>query len=394
MPQPDDILQRAILDVNKIKQVSLKVAQEKLHQQYSNELKKKYIKEMQDNFSDNDDPTLLEGIFDDEQAKDDEQAQEEDIPGAIPGQDKPGEPTPASGLNGGEAGVSQPPSGQDDGLPPQAGVVDSQVLKSDIPTAGVDDTSDGSVIVLTINGEDGSAFDLSASEEDLKAQTSELLAGQQGGSPIDPNAVDVKADPANPLTTNMLPPGEEGRRTDNQSIFAGIFDEDEDPFLDQTEMRNEGVLKISDDILLEYIQKSLDNDEKFKTLSATIDKLQTTVDDLLTHLNKSNSELGNLKEQNIRLMFKNKALNDDSLSEPQKQSIVKALDKAKTLEEAKTVYSTVPVSSKPNNKVKDINTILSDNVTRKFIEESKKPITEEKVELTSITKKLFEKWGI
>ena len=105
--------------------------------------------------------------------------------------------------------------------------------------------------------------------------------------------------------------------------------------------------------------------------------------------------MASLKEQNIRLMFKNQALNDDSLSEPQKQSIVKALDKAKTLNEAKTVYETVSTSvSKPNNKAKDVNALLSDNVTRKFLQENRQPSNEESIPLTSITKKLFDKWGI
>jgi uncharacterized protein YoxC len=143
------------------------------------------------------------------------------------------------------------------------------------------------------------------------------------------------------------------------------------------------------------IQKSLQNDEKFNSLTATIEKLQTTVDNLSKQLNKSNSDLVNLKEQNIRLMYKNQALNDDSLSEPQKQSIVKALDKAKTLNEAKAIYETAATSfSKTNNKPKDVNALISDNVTRKFLQEGKQPVAEEKVELTSITKKLFEKWGI
>lgn len=392
MPQNDDILQRAILDVNKIKQVSLKVAQEKLHQQYSNDLRKKYIKEMQETFGDNDDPTLLEGIFDDEQ-----EGAEGDTPGEIPGQAKPGEPTPGGISGGPDPAGATPPAGMDNGLPPQPGAVSSPIMQADIPTAGVDDTSNGSVIVLTIQDEDGSPFDISASEADLKAQTSELLAGQQGIMPAEPEgaAAGVTADAANPLTPNMLPPGEQGRRSEGESIFAGIFDEDEDPFADPAAIPTmEGTYKISDAILLEYIQKSMDNDEKFKNFSTTIEKLQTTVESLLTRLNKSTSDMVSLKEQNIRLMFKNQALNDDSLSEPQKQSIVKALDKAKTLEEAKTVYNTVSATSKTNNKPVDVNTLISDNVTRKFIQESKQPTKVENNELPSITKKLFEKWGI
>lgn len=382
MPQPDDILQRAILDVNKIKQVSLKVAQEKLHQQYSKDLRKKYIQEMQETFGDTDDPTLLEGIFDDQEG-----GTEEDTPGEIPGQAEAGQPTPGIGAPGDAAAT---PGGMDNGLPPSPGTA-SPVVQSDIPTAGVDDTSDGSVIVLTI--EDGDTpFDIEASEADLKAQTSELVAGQQGQqSGLMPAEPELGGENA------MLPPGEQGRRSEEEEgeyLFAGIFDEEEDPFADPTTIpAMESQYKISDSILLEYIQKSLDNDEKFNALSSTIEKLQSTVDNLLVRLNKSNSDMVNLKEQNIRLMYKNQALNDDSLSEPQKQSIVKALDKAKTLEEAKTVYNTVSATSKTNNKPKDVNAILSDNVTRKFIQESKQPV-EEKIELTSITRKLFEKWGI
>ena len=390
MPQTDDILQQAILDVNKIKQVSLQVAKEKLHQQYSNDLRKKYIKEMNDNFGSNDDITLFEDVNDLFGEDDPNAAPEGDTPGEIPGQAQPGEPTP--GVGGSSDGLTPPAPGEN-GLPPQAGAVSSPVMQSDIPVAGVDDESNGSVIVLNL-GDGDSPFDLEASEADLKAQTSELLAGQGGVPPQDPNSMIPGAMPPDEAG-GMLPPDEQGRRTDNDSIFAGIFDEEEDPYLQDSEYRMEGALKVSDEILLEYIQKSLHNDEKFNSLTATIEKLQTTVDNLAKSLNKSNSDLLNLKEQNIRLMYKNQALNDDSLSEPQKQSIVKALDKAKTLNEAKAIYETAATSfSKTNNKPKDVNAIISDNVTRKFLHEGKQPVTEEKVELTSITKKLFEKWGI
>jgi len=389
MPQSDDILQQAILDVNKIKNVSLKVAKEKLQQQYSNDLRKKYIKEMTDNFGDNDDITLFEDINDILGEDDPNASPEGDTPGAIPGQPKPGEPTP--GVGAPETGLTPSPEGEN-GLPPQAGAVDSPVLQSDIPVAGVDDTSNGSVIVLNL-GDGESPFDLDANEADLKAQTSELLAGQQGVPPQDPTAALPGSNPVD-ATGGMLPPEEQGRRSGEDPIFAGIFDE-EDPYLQEPGLRAEGSLKISDEILLEYIQKSLNNEDNFKTLYSTIEKLQTDVDNLSKQLNKSNSDLTNLKEQNIRLMYKNQALNDDSLSEPQKQSIVKALDKAKTLSEAKAVYETVATStSKPNKKATDVNTLLADNATRKFLNEDKQSPTEEKPELTSITKKLFEKWGI
>lgn len=386
MPQDkDDILQQAILDVNKIKQVSLKVAQEKLHQQFSSDLKKKYMQSIAENLGANDDVTLFEDIndiFGGEAA--DAENTGEDTPGDAAGQAKPGEPASPPGAQG---GLTPPPTGEN-GLPPQAGAVDSQVMQSDIPVAGVDDAPDGSVIVLNI-GDGDSPFDLAASEADLKAQTSQALAAQTA-PPLQTNSnvPGGAEDPAN----SMLPPGEQGKREDD-SLFAGIFEE-EDPYVTSTPM--ESSLKISDEILLEYIQKSLYNEEKFDNLAAEITELQKTVKTLSNQLVKSNSDLTELKEQNIRLMYKNKALNDDSLSEPQKQNIVKALDKAKTLNEAKTVYETVASSfTKPNNKPKDVNALIADNATKKFLQEGKtKQNIEEKVELTSIAQKLFEKWGI
>jgi len=371
MSQSDDILQQAILDVNKIKQVSLKVAQEKLHQQYSKDLRKKYIEEMTENFTDNEDITLFEEV-NDMFGEDPENTEDPSLP-------NPASSDSATAPVENASATNVTPPGMENGLPPQAGAVQSQIPQSDIPTAGVDEDN-GSIIVLQL-GDNDSPYDLDAGEADLKAQTSELLAAQQG-PPTEENI-------GNEDNSDMLPPNEQGKRTDD-FIFSGIFDE-EDPY-----MATEGSIKISDEILLEYIQKSLNNDEKFNKLSETIDNLQKTVNDLANQLKKSNSDLVSLKEQNIRLIFKNQALNDDSLSEPQKQSIVKALDKATTLNEAKTVYETVSSSiSKTNNKNKDVNSIISDNVTKKFImQEKTKPVLEEKTELTSITKKLFEKWGI
>lgn len=374
----DDILQKAIVDVNRMHEVAMKAAEKSVYQKFSKEVKKNYIEnlsEMNDNFE-IDDELLSE--FD--LGGDQESEQEEPDLQMEPQSNSAGaEADPMADL--GSAGEAGPAGEENAGIAPQQ--AQSEIV-DEVPESFED--GQGSVIItFDVDADDSSNFDTDASMAHEGATN--LLAG------------------ANTINTQSEDVAEEGleqpRPETNEQPTNPLEDEDEDLFDEQfspdDNVFGEGVFKISDDILLEYIEKSVETDKRMNVFSQTIETLQEMVEKLSLQLESSMKNVENLKEQNIRLMYKNQALNDVSLSERQKQSIVKALDKAATLNEAKTIYETVKTS---NNKVvpqnDTINTVLAPNTGRKFINESKKVIrNDEKDEkIPAILEKLYNSWGI
>ena len=73
-------------------------------------------------------------------------------------------------------------------------------------------------------------------------------------------------------------------------------------------------------------------------------------------LNKYRGAVNSLREQledlnlfNAKLLYVNKLLQNKSLNESQKKSVIKALDEAKTLQEAKSLYSSLTTTLKSSN---------------------------------------------
>jgi hypothetical protein len=347
----NDILQQAILDVNKLKEIGMKAAQKKLIEKYSKDLKKIYIKEAEELAGDNFDDLL------------DSESKDELDSGQDPGSGLENPDMNDSGSQGGDQLVNnaEPGSSGNMGLEPQG----QDPVLDNLPNSDTPDT-EVELFIVTKNNDDGD--DLSS----LESETDQL---EQGMSMGDPNS---------DLTDEL-------DSSTDLDMDLDDLDVNEDELFDSLHKD----LKINDEVLFEYIQKSFDNDEKFKKLSSQIEKLSETVDFLKDKLTESNKNLKQLKEQNIRLYFKNKANSDDSLSEHQKRNIVEALNKADTMEQAKLIFE-----SAKGAKSKNVNTnslILEESsITKKYARNSKKEqILEKKEEiLPKIAQRLYEKWGI
>ena len=73
-------------------------------------------------------------------------------------------------------------------------------------------------------------------------------------------------------------------------------------------------------------------------------------------LNKYRGAVNSLREQledlnlfNAKLLYVNKLLQNKSLNESQKKSVIKALDEAETLQEAKSLYTSLTTTLKSSN---------------------------------------------
>lgn len=358
-----DILQQAILDVNRIKEVGMKAAQKKLIEKYSKDLKKLYLQEAAELGADDED---------------------------ILGDDQMGDSPD---------GLGDSPEGSDINLDPQGGDQELQSGESlgQEPNLGLEPQNEPTVMdnLPRTDEDEDLSIEIFVTEEqpelsedvidisDVENATKNL---QQGYSSAPPQ------------------PGLEGALEANQDSNIGSlqsqseFDEDLDEEFDQDIFDSlKKDIHINDEVLYEYIEKSMNNEEKFSKLEKTIEGLEKIIEKLSSQLEKTNSNLQNIKEQNIRLIYKNQTLIDDSLSEHQKKNIVAALDKANTITEAKSIYEALKKIPGNKNSQNTLDRKLSQSsVTKKFITESKKQVIEESKQekLPELAKKLFDKWGI
>lgn len=386
----DDILQKAILDVNRMHEVAIKAAEKSVYHKFSKEVKKRYV----ENLSEMNDDTFQ---------VDDEMLQEYDLPldeeEQNPDLNEPQSSTagnqgedPLSGLGGGDQAGGEMPLGGDgniggsenSGLAPQE--PQSEVV-DELPGSWEDGTGSVTITFDNFGVDQPEEGNFDSNVANAHEDTNNFLSQENtlNTEPADGGVNDINFEDPNQEQEQLQNPNEEVNPFENPN--ENVFGED--------------IFKVSDNILLEYIEKSVENDKRIDLLSETIQSLQTIVEKLSEQLEKSNKNMESLKEQNIRLMYKNQALNDDSLSEHQKENIVKALDRAKTLNEAKTIYETAKVSNTKNNSSKEaINKVLTPNGGKKFIAESKinenKNVlrNEESVKMPPILDKLYNLWGI
>lgn len=361
-----DILEKVIEDVNKMHEVAMKAAEKSLHQKYSKDLKKMYLNELNGGMS-ADNFNIDEDMLEEFDLNELDQGKDGKDPSGVPEQN----PLSAGGAPGPD---SQLPldSGNDsqEGLPPQQPV--SPVVDK-IPGSW-EDVDDGITITFdNMDSPDAGNFDSLAANAQGEAE--KFLANQ--------DTLDTGME-QDPLQTQE----EDGPESLNHP----------NPFSDNP-FESKSVFEVSDQMLFEYIEKSIKNDSKIEELETIINELQVSVESLAKQLDSQNKTVESLKEQNIRLMYKNQALNDDSLSEHQKKNIIKSLDNAKSINEAKAVYQTIKDSLKTvgsENKKTILENLITPNAGKKFIAEKKTPVIKESKEsdVPAMAEKLFKHWGI
>lgn len=405
-----DILQKAIIDANKMTEVAKKAAEKALHQKFSKELKKLYLEEASGliNDPDIDDSMLEEYNFNLNEFQNPNQLEDPNAEMQIdgmPGQEGQGQED-SNGGGGSPLDSNQLGTEPNSGMSPQNPVTDITGNKG-IPFSHSPDA--GSTITITFddpsNPFEASTNSFDQMSNDVQGDTDSFLTNQ---NTLDTGNTEIGPDQNNEDMIDFEDEGNQTQDPNDNNPFNLTQHESKKP--SSTELQLDETISVSDEILLEYIDRALTNDQKVKDLAVLVEALQATVSKVTTKLEDSTKTLESLKEQNIRLIYQNKTLNDVSLSENQKQSIVKALDKAKTIDEAKTIFEATKITSKNISKTtSNVNSILTPSAGRKMTEESanmlkesREPssnratsvLRENKEKIPSILEKLYSTWGI
>jgi hypothetical protein len=103
-------------------------------------------------------------------------------------------------------------------------------------------------------------------------------------------------------------------------------------------------------------------EESIKTLSKSIQSIEKENKKLSTVIDELGNKLQETLLSNAKLVYSNRTLNDASLNERQKNKIVEAIGKARSVEEAKTLQETLKTTVGTNKKGPQS---LSESVSRK-----------------------------
>jgi hypothetical protein len=405
--EDNDILQRAIVDVNKMKEVAMIAAERSLHKKFSKDLKKKYFEKINeasgledfhfdDSMLDEYDLNLGEGEEDPSQDPNDPLA-------GMPGQQQGDGLGMDAGMDGSPGGgMPLDPNGGMPGQDPNAGVAPQQPQSPVVNQLPGTDQYDGEDVEIEFLGNDsqgGSDFEGLSSNLDNDFNNLEQgadtlnVAPQQGQGDLQGMVGMPQPEPNSGNGLNVKSDGVPDNHFDWEQEGEGLFDS----------------LNISDKVLLEYIERNFKNDEVIKEMSAKINSLEEIVEKLQKGLEQYGGIIKNIKEQNVRLIAQNKVFNDSSLSENQKNSIVKALEKVKTMAEAENIIKIIAEASKKKVvKNESLNTLLNKNNGKALaesikakkglssVDSNKKVLREEQnlEDLNPRTKRLFEAWGI
>lgn len=358
--QVEDLLERSIADAKKIKEVAMHGAERALRQKFSNDLKKIYLKKLNEE-NDIDFDMTDDNLLEEEFSLDEEGPQLDNANEMLPGTDDAEMGDAGLGHLGGDGPSQEMEGGLGGGLDQGATPAPNTMspMEPQIPATHDDITlpngtePDEIELELVFDKDQSLPGDINQFMQNNAAPPTGLDVGQMGGQDMNPQGMDGLG--------GELPQE------------PGLGEEDEDPFAMQGEddLFNDqrpfdmASIQIDDDVLLDYIERSLKNDQLTKKLKEDLEFVTEQVKDLTNRLGKSNKVLESLQKQNVRLVYQNKALIDDSLSEHQKQNIVKALNKAETLSEAKAIYETAKSSTKIKPTSNSINQIFGARATGK-----------------------------
>lgn len=118
-----------------------------------------------------------------------------------------------------------------------------------------------------------------------------------------------------------------------QMAIAKALETQRDALMEQVQERNEAIIKLNEH------NETLT--EKYKTALTKLNKSVEINTTLKENLQKFSSKLNEVNVVNARLVYTNKILVNASLNERQKTQIAENIAKARTVEEAKTIFETL-----------------------------------------------------
>jgi len=350
----EDLLERSIIDAKKVKQVAFQSAERALKQKFSKDLKKIYLNKLNEEA----DIDFGEDLLEEEYSmlgEEEDPFGDEDPMGGAGGGDMGGAGGGDMG-GGGLDGGGPPPSGGglDQGPAPAPNSISP--IEPQIPTTHDDITlpngtePDEIELELIFDKDQSLPGDVNQFMQNDTEQPSGMDDGMGEEDPFGGGM--GEEDPFGGGMGEQTPSGLDGPGMpgEEEGIDFGFGDEDPNQQMNPRQNNGKGFdmasIQLDDDVLLDYINNSLKNDELTRRMQADLLLVSEQVNLLSKQLDKSNSTLELLQRQNLRLIYQNKTLIDDSLSEHQKQHIVKALDKAATLNEAKVIFETAKSSTR------------------------------------------------
>jgi len=356
------MLEQAIIDANELREVALKSAQNTLREKYASEFEQIYMQSLNEGEEDpQDEPTDMVTPDTDETQilHDDENKSPEGEPAA----------EPSTEFNLDDFGNEEEDAVADDEAKKPSFVLDQ------LNFAYEDD--DGEMVI------DLGKFDLDDDEPldmDSKVPSDINPASPQDGDKFEtPEAKKAGADFKKELEATMP--------KTSQKTVSNTKDSKEEDFLSTesiTQMMKD--LLSEEDSKMNILEEQLE--EKWVEASKKIEKkyqekiavLESKISNYQAILKESESLNSDLSEKltkatlaGLKLSYKNKTLNDDSLNERQKKSICKAISGASDFEQAKSIFENLKEGISGNVKQETLTeTISRGSKAPMFVKKSEK----------------------
>ena len=361
------LLERAIIDATALKEAALKNAENLVIEKYSEEVKAA----MQTLLEQDEDPLAAMGDLAPGLGEEDPLA---DLGAATP--EEPIEETTPDAEED-DSLTSQIPLGTDPDLTdPDDEIINIKLdsLRAEFPEEedgvfGGDDTLDDNEIGIDITDEeDDLDLDLGLEDEEVDLNSDLDLGG------------DIETDPTAAISPEMVAEVLDEMDLDEEIDLEEIMEAvrvDFEPQKSGWAGTPEAIMQEYESMLLAREQDSKvkeENEElrktvaalqkENKTLTSAAHKLQAQNEKFTTTLEALQEKLETSNVSNAKLLYINRALENASLNERQKEKIVEAISKADTIQEAKIVFDTLQetITSQPAEKKM---TSLSEAITRR-----------------------------
>ena len=330
-----NLLERAIIDAQALKEAALKNAEQLVIEKYSQEVKSAVNKilEQEDELSFEDDTM----VSTDPMAEDPMAAMAED-PAAEEGEE-------AVDFDNDSVVADMPDAFMAD---------DDEIIRIKLDSLEADIEDDEDIDSPFASGEEiaDDEIGIDISDDDLEADVVDIETAPSFDATETPDA-DVGIDISPAMVAEVLSEMELDEEIDLEEVMEAVR-VDFEPQKSGWAGTPESVMREYEQMLLareqdsevkeenEELRKTVaDLQEENKTLTSAATKLQAQVEKYTTAFDTLHEKLETLNVSNAKLLYINQALENASLNERQREKVVEAISKAETVQEAKIVFETL-----------------------------------------------------
>ena len=330
-----NLLERAIIDAQALKEAALKNAEQLVIEKYSQEVKSAVNKilEQEDELSFEDDTM----VSTDPMAEDPMAAMAEE-PAAEEGEE-------AVDFDNDSVVADMPDAFMAD---------DDEIIRIKLDSLEADIEDDEDIDSPFASGEEiaDDEIGIDISDDDLEADVVDIETAPSFDATETPDA-DVGIDISPAMVAEVLSEMELDEEIDLEEVMEAVR-VDFEPQKSGWAGTPESVMREYEQMLLareqdsevkeenEELRKTVaDLQEENKTLASAATKLQAQVEKYTTAFDTLHEKLETLNVSNAKLLYINQALENASLNERQREKVVEAISKAETVQEAKIVFETL-----------------------------------------------------